>query len=173
MVLFGPFWRSYAGQIYGRSVAPTPFRTVSRRVLLGNWASDKRGSRKPPHRCVCTHTVAGHGKLTIGPLHSWLLASVHKGGKRSRPCTITKESSTWHSKLSHDRRPPAQTALGNHSKRRLSMFNEPRSVGSLGSGPRHHTAARARCRGSRTSLAREPRKAARLDKSSVGSRGKK
>src|SRR3712207_5960647 len=27
--LFGPFWRSYTGQIYGRSVARTPFRTVS------------------------------------------------------------------------------------------------------------------------------------------------
>src|SRR5215212_8486866 len=31
-VLFGPFWRSYTGQIYGRNPAPTPFRTVS----LGN-----------------------------------------------------------------------------------------------------------------------------------------
>src|SRR5215203_1218543 len=29
MVLFGPFWRSYTGQIYGRNPAPTPFRTVS------------------------------------------------------------------------------------------------------------------------------------------------
>src|ERR671920_2451100 len=29
MVLFGPFWPLYTGQIYGRSVAPTPFRTVS------------------------------------------------------------------------------------------------------------------------------------------------
>src|SRR5215207_3487818 len=28
-VLFGPFWRSYTGQIYGWGVAPTPFRTVS------------------------------------------------------------------------------------------------------------------------------------------------
>src|SRR5829696_582929 len=29
MVLFGPFWGSYTGQIYGRNPAPTPFRTVS------------------------------------------------------------------------------------------------------------------------------------------------
>jgi hypothetical protein len=29
MVLFDPIWRSYTSQIYGRSVAPTPFRTVS------------------------------------------------------------------------------------------------------------------------------------------------
>ena len=29
MVLFGPFWRSYTGQIYGGNFAPTPFRTVS------------------------------------------------------------------------------------------------------------------------------------------------
>src|SRR5215204_5762362 len=29
MILFGPFWRSYTGQIYGRNPAPTPFRTVS------------------------------------------------------------------------------------------------------------------------------------------------
>src|SRR5215203_5797317 len=29
MVLVGPFWPSYTAQIYGRSVAPTPFRTVS------------------------------------------------------------------------------------------------------------------------------------------------
>src|SRR5215212_5366932 len=32
MALFGPFWRSYTGQIYGRNSAPTPFQTVS----LGN-----------------------------------------------------------------------------------------------------------------------------------------
>src|SRR5215203_3847480 len=31
--LFGPFWRSYTGQIYGRNFAPTPFRTVSRREI--------------------------------------------------------------------------------------------------------------------------------------------
>src|SRR5215217_6584116 len=29
MVLFGPFWGSYTGQIYGRNPASTPFRTVS------------------------------------------------------------------------------------------------------------------------------------------------
>ena len=29
MVLFGPFCRPYIGQIYGRSVTHTPFRTVS------------------------------------------------------------------------------------------------------------------------------------------------
>src|ERR687890_869174 len=40
-VLFGPFWRSYTGQIYGRNPAPTPFRTVS----LGNSANKQ--SRKP------------------------------------------------------------------------------------------------------------------------------
>jgi hypothetical protein len=33
MVLFGPFWRSYTGQIYGRNPAPTPFRTVSEEVF--------------------------------------------------------------------------------------------------------------------------------------------
>ena len=33
MVLFGPFWPSYTGQVYGRSVAPTPFRTVSERLF--------------------------------------------------------------------------------------------------------------------------------------------
>src|SRR5215213_5872054 len=32
-VLFGPFWRSYTGQIYGRNPAPTPFRTVSEGVF--------------------------------------------------------------------------------------------------------------------------------------------
>src|SRR5919112_5117534 len=40
-VLFGPFWRSYTGQIYGRNPAPTPFRPVS----LGNSANKQ--SRKP------------------------------------------------------------------------------------------------------------------------------
>src|SRR5215217_2487574 len=30
MVLFGSFWRAYTGQVYARSVAPTPFRTVSK-----------------------------------------------------------------------------------------------------------------------------------------------
>src|SRR5215212_8940631 len=47
MILFGPFWRSYTGQIYGRNPAPTPFRTVSEEKFseteftamgfLGNW----------------------------------------------------------------------------------------------------------------------------------------
>jgi hypothetical protein len=50
---------------------------------LGNRASGIPSSRKLPHRCVCTHTVAGHGKLAIGPLHLWLLVSVHRGGKES------------------------------------------------------------------------------------------
>src|SRR5215211_21401 len=55
-VLFGPFWRSYTGQIYGRNPAPTPFRTVSEgsfpetqfptNGLLGNSASGVRHSRK-------------------------------------------------------------------------------------------------------------------------------
>src|SRR5215218_832934 len=39
MVLVGPFWPSYTAQIYGRSVAPTPFRTVS----LGSPACGRRG----------------------------------------------------------------------------------------------------------------------------------
>src|SRR5215204_2577139 len=29
MILFGPFWRSYTGQIYGRNPAPVLFQTVS------------------------------------------------------------------------------------------------------------------------------------------------
>src|SRR5215207_9795473 len=33
MVLFGPFWPPYTGQIYGWGVAPTPFRTVSEGVF--------------------------------------------------------------------------------------------------------------------------------------------
>ena len=32
-VLFGPFWPPYTGKIYGRSVAHTPFRTVSEEVF--------------------------------------------------------------------------------------------------------------------------------------------
>src|SRR5215212_633500 len=42
-VLFGPFWRSYTGQIYGRNPAPTPFRTVS---LGSSVNSVNEGNRK-------------------------------------------------------------------------------------------------------------------------------
>src|ERR687889_248729 len=54
---FCPFWPSYTGQIYGRSVAHTPFRTVSEEMfsdsgmpaykILGNRASEDADSRKP------------------------------------------------------------------------------------------------------------------------------
>src|SRR5215208_886955 len=44
-VLFGPFWRSYTGQIYGRNPAPTPFRTVSEGKFSETGASDIGHSR--------------------------------------------------------------------------------------------------------------------------------
>ena len=47
MVLVGPFWPSYTAQIYGRSVAPTPFRTVS----SGNLVPRERPEWVTPASC--------------------------------------------------------------------------------------------------------------------------